>query len=299
MRIFVTGASGFVGSAIVSELLAHGHQVAGLVRSEKSASAVKAAGAEPVMGDVNDPQVLKKSIATCDAVIHTAFNHDFSRYAQSCEDDRLVIGYLGEAIGSTGKPLLITSGIGLLNYDRVVTEDDELSSGSSETPRSASEEAAKVLMGKGGNVYIVRLPPSVHGRGDHGFVPMLIDTARSKQEAAFAGDGSNRWTAVHRSDAAAVYRLIVEKQPAQRVYHPVAEESIAFSEIARAIGQGLQLPVVSKTGTKVADYFGWLAHFAAMDCPASGAKTRETLQWQPKAASLIQDIRSAGYFENQ
>ena len=295
MRVFVTGASGFVGSAIVKELLAAGHLVLGLVRSDKGAEQVAASGAEPLLGDVNDVNFLSQGATTCDAVIHTAFNHDFSQYKASCEADRKVIDALGDALAGTGKPLLITSGVGLLSYDRPVNEDDPVTAGSDVIPRAASEEAATVATGKGVNVYIVRLPPSVHGAGDHGFVPMIINMAREKGESAYVGEGNNHWPAVHRSDAASLYRLIVEKQPALKILHAVAETGVPFREIAETIGKGLNLPVVSKSGDDIAAHFGWFAHFASIDCPASSEKTRDALGWDTKGPGLIADIK-AHYF---
>jgi nucleoside-diphosphate-sugar epimerase len=296
MRVFVTGASGFVGSAIVKELLAAGHQVLGLVRSEKAAEQLKATGAEVYLGDINDQAAMREGATQCDAVIHTAFNHDFSQFKANCEADRLVIEGFGEALAGSNKPLVITSGVGLLNYGRLANEDDVAPAGSDVIPRVASEEAAKVATAKGANAYIVRLPPSVHGAGDHGFVPMLISVARDKGQSAYVGEGDNRWPAVHRSDAAVLYRLIVEKQPSLKVLHAVAEEGVAFSEIAEAIGNGLHIPVVSKTGDDATEHFTWFAHFAAMSCPSSSQKTRKALGWDTKATGLIDDINSAGYF---
>ncbi|UOE49772.1 SDR family oxidoreductase [Mucilaginibacter sp. SMC90] len=297
MRVFVTGASGFVGSAIVKELLGAGHQVLGLVRSDKGAEKLTATGAEVYRGDVDDLEFIQKGAAACDAVIHTAFNHDFSQFKANCEADRKVIEALGDALLGTDKPLVITSGVGLLNYGRLVSEDDVPPAASDVIPRVASEEAAAAVAARGVKVYIVRLPPSVHGEGDHGFVPMIINMAREKGESAYIAEGNNRWPAVHRSDAAALYRLIIEKQPELRVLHAVDEEGIAFHEIAEAIGQGLNLPVVSKTGDGAAAHFGWFLHFASMSCPSSSEKTRTALNWQPKATGLITDIGAAGYLQ--
>jgi len=296
MQVFVTGASGFVGSAIVNELLTAGHQVLGLVRSDKAAQQLKATGAEVLLGDINDLEVITQGATRCNAVIHTAFNHDFSQYKASCEADRLVIEAFGKALAGTTKPLVITSGVGLLNYGRLVTEDDVLPAGADVIPRAASEEAAAVVAAQGVNVYIVRLPPSVHGAGDHGFVPLVIELARSKGESAYVADGSNHWPAVHRNDAAVLYRLIVEKQPTLKVLHPIAEEGVPFREIAEAIGQGLHLPVTSKTEEEAAAHFEWFAYFASIDCPSSSQKTCEALGWDTKGAGLIEDINTAGYF---
>lgn len=295
MRVFVTGASGFVGSAIVKDLLANGHQALGLVRSDKGAGQVTAAGAEALLGDVNDINFLRQGATSCDAVIHTAFNHDFSQFKANCEADRKVIEAMGDALAGTGKPLVITSGIGILNYDRVVNEDDAVNITSDVMPRAASEEAAAVAAGKGVNVYIVRLPPSVHGAGDHGFVPMVINIARKKGQSAYVNEGLNRWPAVHRSDAASLYRLIVEKQPSLKVLHAVAETGVHFREIAETIGKELSLPVTGKSGDEIAAHFGWFAHFASINCPASSEKTRAALDWEPNGPELIEDI-SACYF---
>lgn len=296
MRVFVTGASGFVGSAIVNELLTAGHQVLGLVRSEKAAQQLKATGAEVLLGDINDLNIISQGATQCDAVIHTAFNHDFSQYKASCEADRLVIEAFGKALTGSAKPLVITSGVGLLNYGRLVTEDDVLPAAADVIPRAASEEAATAVAAQGVNVYTVRLPPSVHGSGDHGFVPLVIDLARSKGQSAYVAGGNNHWPAVHRTDAAVLYRLIVEKQPILKVLNAVAEEGVPFREIAEAIGQGLHLPVTSKTGDEAAAHFEWFAHFASIDCPASSQKTREALGWDTKGVGLIEDINTAGYF---
>ncbi len=290
MRVFVTGASGFVGSAIVKELLAAGHQVLGLVRSDKGAEQVAAVGAEALPGDVNNQNTIRQASAACDAVIHTAFNHDFSRFKDNCEDDRKVIEGFGEALAGTGKPLVVTSGIGLLNYGRLVNESDPIPVGSDVIPRAASEEAADVASAKGVNTYIVRLPPSVHGAGDHGFVPMVIGMAREKGKSAYIGEGNNQWPAVHRSDAALLYRLIIEKQPALKHLHAVGETGVPFRKIAEAIGKGLNLPAVSVTGDEVAAHFTWFAHFAGISCPSESEQTRQALGWEPTGPGLIEDM---------
>ena len=295
MRVFVTGASGFVGSAIVKELLVAGHQVLGLIRSDKGAEQLAATGAEVLRGDVNDKDIIRQGAAVCDAVIHTAFNHDFSQFKANCEADRKVIESFGEALTGTSKPLVITSGVGLLNYGRLVSEADTAPVGSDVIPRVASEEAAKVASDKGANVYIVRLPPSVHGAGDHGFVSIVIGMAREKGESVYVGEGNNQWPAVHRSDAAVIYRLIVEKQPSLKTLHAVAETGVPFLEIAHAIGKGLNLPVVSRSGNEVAEHFGWFAHFAAINCPSSSEQTRQALGWEPHGSELIEDIQAC-YF---
>jgi len=295
MRVFLTGASGFVGSAILNELLKNGHEAIGLVRSDNAVKQLEAAGATPLQGDVNDPELLRRGIAGSDAVIHTAFNHDFSQFKASCEADRKVIHTMGAALEGSGKPLVITTGMGLLRYDRPVTEDDVINGKSDAIPRAATDEAANAVAAKGVDVYLVRLPPSVHGAGDHGFVPMVIGITKEKGESAYLGDGNNRWPAVHRFDAAVLYRLVVEKRPVLKVLHAVAEEGIPFREIATAIGTGLELPVASKTGDAAAAHFGWFEHFAGIGCVASSTKTRAALGWQPSAPDLLTDIATAGY----
>jgi len=295
MRIFVTGASGFVGSAIVKELLQAGHQVLGLARSDSSAEALVEAGAEVHRGNIDDLDSLVAGATQCDAVIHTAFNHDFSRFKQNCEDDRGVIRTLGEALAGTGKPLVITSAIGVLRSTGLTTEDAAPLS-AEVMPRAATEEAAQLAAQNGVTTYIVRLPPTTHGAGDHGFVSMLAGIARDKGASVYVDEGNNRWPAVHRFDAAVLYRLIVEQQPAQRVFHAVAEEGVPFRQIAAAIGRGMNLPVVSKDKETAAAHFGWFLHFASMDCPASSEQTRKTLGWQPTHATLLDDVVPGIYF---
>jgi len=290
MRVFVTGASGFVGSAIVKELLQAGHTVLGLVRSDSGAEKVINAGAEAYRGDINDLAAIQKATEDCDAVIHTAFNHDdFSRFKQNCEDDRKVIEALGEALAGSNRPLVITSGVGVLKSDGLLTEDDQPGN-SAVVPRAATEEAANAVAAKGVKSYIVRLPPTTHGQGDRGFVPMIIDIAKQKGEAAYIGEGQNRWPAVHRFDAAVMYRLIVEQQPEQRIFHAVAEEGIAFREIATAIGNGLQIPVVAKDAETAQAYFGWFLYFASLSCPASSQKSRSILGWNTTHGVLMDDL---------
>ena len=295
MRVFVTGASGFVGSAIVQELLQAGHKVLGMVRSESAAEALVKAGAEAHFGNLDDLESIKKGAAQCDAVIHTAFNHDFSRYKENCENDRQIILALGSVLAGSNRPLVITSGVGILRKEGQYTENDAHPS-SDVSPRAATEEAGNVVAQQGVNTYIVRLPASTHDKGDHGFVPMVIGMAKEKGLSAYIGEGNNRWPAVHRLDAAVVYRLIIEKQPQQKVFHPVAEEGIPFKQIATAIGNGLQLPTVSKEGSEAEAHFGWFYHFAGLDCSASSTLTRKTLGWEPKHPTLLNDLTHGVYF---
>lgn len=295
MRVFVTGASGFVGSAVVKELLSAGHRVLGLVRSENAADTLKQTGADVLLGDINDQDIIRRGATECDAVIHTAFNHDFSQYKASCEADRIVIETFGDATSGTGKPVVITSGIGLLRGDSIITEDDVPTVSSDVMPRIASEEAAASANTKGANVYVVRLPPTTHGTGDHGFIHYVINMAKENSKSAYIGDGQNLWPAVHRFDAAAVYRLIVEKKPEQKVFHPVAEQGIPFAKIAGSISKGLNLPLVSLSPDEAQQHFTWFTHFASFDCPASSAKTKEILGWQPTHTDLLPDME-ASYF---
>ena len=233
-----------------------------------------------------------------DGVIHTAFIHDFSKFRENCEIDRRAIAALGAALAGSDRPLIVTSGTGLLPQGRLTTEEDAPSSGADAIPRVASEEAADAAAAQGVNVSVVRLPPSVHGDGDHGFVPRLIALAREKGAAAYIGAGANRWPAVHRFDAARLYRLALEKGASGARYHGVAEEGVAFRDIAAVIGRRLNVPVVSRTPAEAADHFGWFAHFAGLDNPASSARTRDRLGWQPREAGLIPDVDRQRYFES-
>ncbi len=293
MRVFVTGATGFVGSAVVKELIAAGHRVVGLVRSDANAAALEKAGGEVHRGAVEDLDSLRRGAADADGVIHTAFIHDFTKFVENCEIDRRAITAMGEVLAGSDRPLIITSGTGAGAPRRVSRESDRFPL-DHPNPRIASEQAADAVEAMGVKVMSLRLP-QVHGKGDHGFVPILIGIARNKGRAAYVGDGRNRWPAVHRFDAARLYRLALEKGTAGARYNAIAEEGVSLRALEKAIGRHLNLPVVSLSPEEAADYYGWFAAFATMDMPASSDWTQKTLGWRPTEPGLLADME-AHYF---
>jgi nucleoside-diphosphate-sugar epimerase len=295
MRVFVTGATGFIGEAVVRELRAAGHEVLGLARSDQSAEVLARMGVTPHRGEVADLDSLAAGARACDGVIHLAFIHDFSRYQANAETDRRALEAMADALEGSGKPLVSTSGTSVLAPGGVGTESDAPSPQSPGHIRAASEVVLAAAE-RGVRVSTVRLPPSVHGRGDHGFVPALIDLARRAGAAAFIGEGANRWPAVHRLDAARLFRLALEGAAPGARLHGVAEEGIPMRAIAEAIGAGLGVPVQSLTEEEAVSHFGWMARFVAIDNPVSSAVTRDWLDWYPREVGLLQDLQTAGYF---
>jgi len=305
MRVFVTGATGFIGSVIVNELMEAGHQVLGLARSDASAASLEAKGVAVQRGTLEDLESLKRGAQASDGVIHAGYNHDwlyaadgdfFTLFMAAAETDRRAIEAMGTALAGSDRPLIITSGLLGLAPGRVGTEDD---AGDPASPRNASEVLVLAMAASGVRTSVVRLPPSVHGDGDHGFVPGLIGIARAKGASGYVADGSNRWPAVHRLDAAVLYRLALEKATAGSRLHGSAEEGVPFRDIATAIGKQLNLPVVSVASDEAEEHFGRMGRFVAMDAPNSSRLTREQLGWNPTQRTLLQDLEQGIYFEQQ
>ena len=290
MRVFVTGATGFIGSRVVKELIAAGHQVIGLCRSDDKAPALAAAGAEVYRGSIDDPDSLKDGAARSDGVIHLAFNHDFSKFAANCETDRRVIKTLGSVLAGSGRPLIVTSGTAMAKVapGQPATEDAPTIT-SNDFPRAASEEATTDIAANGVKTSVVRLP-QVHDPERQGLISPWIAIAREKGVFAYIGEGRNRWPAAHVSDVARLYRLAIEKAEPRAKYNAVAEEGVPARDIAETIGRRLKLPVKSIPPEEAEGYFGWLARFAARDMPASSEKTQKTLGWRPTGPGLIADL---------
>ncbi|WP_374571829.1 SDR family oxidoreductase [Phenylobacterium sp.] len=296
MRVFLTGATGFVGSAIVGELIGAGHSVLGLARSEAAAETLKGRGVEPHRGELADLDSLAAGARACDGVIHTAFVHEFDRHAENIETDRRAVAAMLAALEGSGKPFVLTSGTALAKSEGPVTELDAPGGEGGFALRGATEIVALDAAARGVRPIVMRLP-QVHGRGDHGFVPRLIEIAKETGVAAYVGDGANRWPTVHRFDAARLYRLALERAEAGTRLHAVAEEGVALKAISQTISEGLGVPARSITPDEAGEHFGWLAWIAAADNPTSSEITRRTMGWTPVEADLLTDMRQGGYFD--
>lgn len=298
MRVFVTGASGWIGSAAVPELLAAGHDVVGLARSEASAASLAAAGVEVRRGSLDDLAALRAGAEDADAVLHLAFTHDFSDMAAAGRTERAAVEALGDVLAGTDRPLLLASGIAGVAPGRLLTEDLASPHTAPDAPRGASETYALGLAARGVRPVALRFAPTVHGSGDHGFVAELVRVARERGVAGYVGDGSNRWPAVHRSDAGRLIALALARAAAQGdvpVVHAVGEEGVPAREIAEAIGRALGLPAASVPSEEAAAHFGWIGGFFALDLPASSALTRERLGWRPTGPTLLEDLAAGAY----
>lgn len=295
MRVFLTGATGFIGSAIIPELLGAGHKVLGLTRSDTGAESLERAGAEVHRGDLEDLDSLRAGAAGCDAVIHTAFNHDFSRFHENCEHDRRVIEAMGAVLEGSARPLIVTSGVlSPMPGPGIVTTEEMPAASSKVMARAASEEAADAVAARGGNTVVVRLP-QVHDTVKQGLITYAIQIAREKGASGYIGDGLNRWAAAPLPAAAKLYRLVLEKGRPGARYHAVAEEGVPMREIAETVGRGLKVPVVSLSPEEAAAHFGWMAFFAGTDAPASSAITQRELGWKPEGPTLIEDLGNMRY----
>ncbi len=290
MRVFVTGATGFIGLHVARQLVGGGHQVLGLCRSDAKAAALMEAGAEVHRGSLEDENSLRDGVARADGVIHLAFNHDFSRFAANCEDDRRVIGLLGSAVAGSERPLVVTSGTAIANTaPGQLAREDNPTIGSDVVPRAATEEAARAAAEAGANVSVVRLP-QVHDTARQGLISPAIQAYREKGVCAYVGAGLNRWPAAHVLDVARLYRLVLERARPNANYHAVAEEGVPIRQIAETVGRRLHLPAQSITPDEAQAFFGWLAMFAAHDMPASSDETRRELGWEPTGPGLIADL---------
>ncbi|MCH6471033.1 SDR family oxidoreductase [Sinomonas terrae] len=295
MRIFTTGASGWIGSAVVPELLAAGHRVVGLARSEASAEALVSAGVVPWRGSLSDLDSLRAGAEAADGVIHLAFNHDFSDYAGAGRTERAVVETLGEALEGSGRPLVVASGVAGLTVGRMATEEDPTPNVDPDAPRGASEHLALSFAARGVRSVAVRFAPTVHGRGDKGFTAMLVRIARERGVAAYIGDGANRWPAVHRNDAAHLVRLAFEQAQPGAVVHAVGEEGIATRDIAAAIGREFDVPTTALASENAQEHFGWIGALLGLDIPAASTLTRERFAWNPTGSGLLEDIAGGAY----
>ncbi len=294
MRVFLTGATGFIGSVLVSELIEAGHQVIGMTRSDAGAKMLRAAGAEVHYGTLEDPETLRSGAAASEGVIHTAFDHDFAHFLANCDKDRRAIEALGAALKGSERPLLITSGTGMGNAAPGQPASEDVFNTSHPNPRIASELAGAAMLDAGVNVSVVHLP-QVHDTVKQGLITPAVAIAREKGVSAYVGEGANRWPAAHVRDVARLYRLALEKRQAGARYHAVAEEGVAVRDIAEAIGQGLGVKVVSLSAEEAAAHFGWLGPFVGLDLPASSALTRTRLGWHPVGPGLMADLRDMRY----
>lgn len=291
MKVFITGASGFIGSAVVKELISAGHQVIGLARTEASAKSISNSGAEVIMGSLENLDALRQGALQADGIIHTAFIHDFTQYAKANDTDKAAINAMGEALIGTNKPIVVTAGIlGLPNTNGIITEDNAAQN----SPRS-SEITAMTLAAKGVNISVVRLPPSVHDKGDKGFVPFIIQQARKNNLSAYPAEGNNRWPAVHRLDVAKVFVLALEKAAKGALYNAIGDTGIELKRIAELIGEKLNLPVVSLSGEENMKHFEWMSGFIGFDSPATSFNTKEQLGWKPTHIGLLEDMQQ-NYF---
>ena len=294
MRIFLTGATGFIGSALVPELIKAGHQVLGMTRSDAGAQALIDAGAEVHRGTLEDLASLRRGAENADGVIHTAFDHDFSRFVENCEKDKRAIAALGSVLAGSDRPLIITSGTGMGSGEHGEPATEDVFNTNHPHPRIASELAGNELLDAGINVSVVRLP-QVHNPFKQGLITPLVAITREKGVSAYVGEGRNRWPAGHLSDVSLLYRLAVEKRERGARYHAVGEEGVSSREIAEALGRGLNLPAVSITPEQAAAHFGWMAMFVGLDMPASSAQTQARLGWHPTGPTLIADLNEARY----
>jgi nucleoside-diphosphate-sugar epimerase len=294
MRIFLTGATGFIGSALVPELIQAGHHVIGMTRSDDGARALDAAGVEVHRGSLEDLESLRCGAAKADGVIHTAFDHDFSRFVENCEKDKRAIAALGDALAGSDRPLIITSGTGMGSGQHGEPATEDVFDTSHPNPRIASELAGNALLEAGINVSVVRLP-QVHNLFKQGLISPLIGFAREKGAVAYVREGRNRWPAGHLSDVVRLYRLALEARERGARYHAVGEEGVSSRDIAEALGRGLNLPVVSIAPEDAAAHYGWMAMFVGLDMPASSARTQERLNWHPTGPTLIADLNEARY----